>query len=303
MSEEFEESEEFDEEEKLEEDVLEEEGHGSSGTYSAEEEETALPQQRGLSNQTSAFDMLGSNFPEHYATIQQGIEALKKMSVEEDHPMQEKDMSMLLKEDLEATKKRFEYAYETLLEDERRENRLDNQRSLKRAILREKNEIRSQKIEKLRVERAMEELENQKKSRRLQRLAKEDHLIQVMLQETFQLQKQKIVHRAGLRRQEREVQEAALREKLEKAQQFYQDKEDVLRQEIHLEKVQGLKAQREQEQEIRQMELDMKKGFQVRLEQARKQLDEKEEERMFASVAMIQKAFAMLNEDFSKVAV
>lgn len=250
----------------------------------------------GSSKLYDPLEVILHRFPQQNPKTRKKLDAIRQLARYRIENIPHNTATKEYNRQLETDKSRFRRAYETILEDERREERMKEQR---RQILRklEKQRIeREKKTERIRLNRLAEELEREAESRRQNRKEKEDRLVKTMFDEAFRNEKERVLKSTALAAEAKANEDLKALQKFEATKKLYQDQKDILNERLLEEEKVYEVQKRNRDEYLRKLSLEMKKDFEEKLRIARITLDAQEERILQINTKVIESAFNLLND-------
>jgi len=257
-----------------------------------EREDTAA-----AADEFAALEELGLRFPEYHASTRRRLQSLRALARHRDEATLKTQPGRELHAERERDKARFRSAYKRLLDDERREARLEAQRNALLDKLARERDKHERKVEQLRLQRLADDLAREAKARRARRVAREEELVRTMFESAFDIERENVLAaRAEAAREQAERDKEALR-KYEAAKAAAQDQLDLVTEQLAREEAQRKAERRHQKEALATLGKELKETFARRLDQVRVALESREEDRLLVNTAAIERAFTMLQEN------
>jgi hypothetical protein len=235
-------------------------------------------------------------FPQQRLKRQQELDSIKSLAMHRMENLDKNEYNTKLRIERERDKRRFRKAYESILDEERRETRIKEQKRLLATRLEQKRQEHERRVEQTRIKRLAEEMARESESRRQRRKDKEDALVRGLFSEALATEKQRVLRATAIATEERAREDREALARYEAARKVYDDQREILEEKLKEQEKIEKTQKRERQDQLRKLSRELKHDFEQKLEQARVSLEAQEEQIFQVNSDLIEKAFTILND-------
>jgi hypothetical protein len=251
------------------------------------------PEEELGSSSPDMVEALIDKFPSQDLRLKRRFDALKQLAKHRYGSVKGDPIYATTKE---KDKGRFRRAYTSIIEDERRQDRIRNQRRQLLSKLEQRRKQHEERVERIRMQRLAEQLAKESESRRQRRTRREDALVKMMFEDALASERERVLRLSKAASEDRLRQDRDALARYEATRKVYEDQKDILEETLRKKEQAEKTQERMRKHELRRMARDLKQDFERKLQDARTVLEAREERLFTVNAETIERAFTILND-------
>ncbi|KAH9253605.1 hypothetical protein BASA81_008441 [Batrachochytrium salamandrivorans] len=148
-----------------------------------------------------------------------------------------------------------------------------------------------QRVERVRLERLRQDLERIQESQRLDRMDAESRLTRELVKQALARERERIATETKLLREQRDAAKQVRLVQVESAKQYYRNECDLLREDLHRQRMALQAEEREHKRELRELQKEVRLDYEQRVRAHKLQLDYQHQHTKFANLDRITRQF------------